>query len=81
MRQLLIRLLLWILRKLGWQPDMGDLPVPVVLAARMAVAQVEQKFKGTSGEFRRAQALRMILNITNCRERDAALAIERCLRQ
>ena len=40
------------------------------------VDQVESKFKGESGEFKRAQVMRAALNIPGVTERQVALAIE-----
>lgn len=50
--------------------------------ARTVVTHVQDKFPGTSGEYRRAQALRMLLNRNpEMRERDAALSIELAVRE
>ena len=43
----------------------------------MFVKQVEEKFKGESGEFKRAQVLRATMNtLPKASERDIAMAIE-----
>lgn len=56
----------------------GHLPVtPLREEARAVVGHVEDLFPGTSGEYRRAQALRMMMNRNPAaRERECALAIE-----
>lgn len=50
--------------------------------AFFVVKQVENKFKAESGEFKRSQAMRMLMNIQpEAIERDIALAIELAVRK
>ncbi len=81
---MIIRFLLWLLNLLGWKP-VQDVPIwentELFKHAEFAVKQVEEKFPHTSGEFKRAQALRMLLNITNAAERDCALTLEMAVRK
>lgn len=79
MRKHLINFLLWLAGLLGWKPEKPPQPAATskyIEQAMFVVRQIEEKFHGTSGEFKRAQALRMMLNITNAPERDCAKAIE-----
>lgn len=47
--------------------------------AEFAVRQVQEKFGNESGEFKRSQGLRMLLNITTAAERDCSLALEKAV--
>lgn len=79
MKQKLIQFLLWLAGLLGWKESQSTprrICTPFVEVAKFVVNQVEGKFLGTSGEFKRAQALRMMLNITGAPERACAKAIE-----
>lgn len=54
----------------------------LLMEARTVVAHIQAQFPTTSGEYRRAQALRVMLNRNpEARERDAALAIELAVRE
>jgi len=80
MRKLLVRILIRLLDWLDYSPD--GLPEVVLRNAEFAVEQVQQKFGDSSGERKRAQAFRMLLNL--CPEadhRDLGYAIEKCLRR
>lgn len=63
-------------------PCVHDLPDEMLLAeADFVVQHVDAQFPATSGEYRRAQAMRMLLNRNpTARERDCALAIELSVR-
>jgi hypothetical protein len=74
MRKRLLQFLRWLIRLL-------EKPSPATSHAEFVVLQVEEKFLGTSGEFKRAQALRMLLNITNASERECAWEIENAVRR
>ena len=82
LRAWLVILGLWLARLGGWEPPrpapVTDLVAPeLVASARMFVAHVEEHFRGQSGEFKRAQVLRGLLNRhPGAKERDCALAIE-----
>ena len=82
MRTLLIKLLMSWLRKLGYQSFMHCIPEHVLAAARQATAEAERKGGAKNGEGKRAQALRMMMNLTpEANHREIALAIELCLPQ
>lgn len=56
--------------------------IDILTDARKVVAHVGAQFPGTSGEYKRAQALRMLLNRNpEARERDCAFAIELAVRE
>ena len=74
MRKLLIRFLHWLLSLLETKSN-------IAAHAEFVIRQIEEKFHGTSGEVKRAQALRMMLNITNASERECAKAIEEAVEQ
>lgn len=91
MRQLLIYIGLWIAKLGGWKAQaLTPIPIKSVCqgyhldisdelldTAKLLVAQVEDKFQGVSGEFKRAQALRALLNNhTKFSERQCSQAIE-----
>ena len=76
--KMLIRLLLALLKWLGYSPH--GLPLEILAAARQATAEAERKGGAKSGEAKRAQALRMLMNLVpNATQREIALAIELCL--
>lgn len=53
-------------------------PTQLELTVNEMIEQVEQKFKSESGEFKRAQVLRAVMNILpNEKERDISFAIEK----
>ncbi|KKK90179.1 hypothetical protein LCGC14_2725670 [marine sediment metagenome] len=80
MRRLLVRVLVKLLDWLGYSPD--GVPELVMRGAELAVEQVRYKFSGTSGEHKRAQAFRMLLNLCpDADHRDLGYAIEKCLRR
>ena len=78
MKKRFIKFLLFLLRKLGYSPY--GLSYELLWAALQATAEAERKGAGRSGEAKRAQALRMMLNLCpDASERDICLAIELCL--
>lgn len=79
LKEFLIRVLLRLLSWLGWevpQPAQSRTTSKYIEQAKFVVREVEAKFPHTGGEFKRSQALRMMLNITNASERECAKAIE-----
>ena len=80
MKVFLIKLLISWLLKLGYQFFVHGLSKFVLEAAHQATAEAERKGGEKSGEAKRAQALRMMLNLTpDASHREIALAIELCL--
>lgn len=78
MRNLLVKILLTLLRWLGYSPS--GLPLVILEAARIATREVERKSVSWSGEAKRAQALRVMMNLCpEASERDIGRAIEECL--
>lgn len=78
MRKPLVKLLLYFLALLGYTPY--GLPKHVLAAARQATREAERKGGEKSGEAKRAQSLRMMLNLVpEVSQRDIGLAIELCL--
>jgi hypothetical protein len=84
MRNLLIRFGLFIARKAGWSESpcsLEHLPSPDLLNhVKMVVADVETRFSQTSGDYKRREALRVLLNQFNKPTRDLNLLIELALR-
>lgn len=75
----LAHLFLWLAKLLGREPEKPAPPRTTskyIEQAKFVVREVESKFAHTGGEFKRSQALRMMLNITNASERECARAIE-----
>ncbi|KKL26369.1 hypothetical protein LCGC14_2395990 [marine sediment metagenome] len=82
MKAYLIRLLVSWLVRLGYRLVMHGLSNFVLNAARQATAEAERKGGEKSGEGKRAQALRMMMNLVpEASHREIALAIELCLPQ
>ena len=86
MSTILIKVGLWIARLGGWRPAPAarvQAPAPALLEnARFFVAHVDEKFPRESGEFKRGQALRVLLNKhPEARERDCAWAIEHAIQE
>ncbi len=80
MRRLLVRVLVKLLDWLGYSPD--GVSEVVLRNAEFAVEQVQHKFGDASGERKRAQAFRMLLNLCpDADHRDLGYAIEKCLRR
>jgi len=80
MKELLINLLLYLLGKLGYEFYAANIAPKILLAAEVATAEAERKGGAKAGEAKRAQALRMMLNLVpDASHRDIALAIELCL--
>ncbi len=82
-RQAIVAFGLWIARMGGWVPLRADEMASPELAAsaRMFVAHVQRGFTGQSGEFKRSQVLRAMMNRhPEATERDIALAIELAVR-
>ncbi len=78
MRKLLVNFLLTLVGWLGYSPY--GLSKEVLKAASIATREVERKAVEWSGEAKRAQALRVMLNLCpNESERDIGKAIEVCL--
>jgi len=78
MRKLLVKILLTLLRWLDYSPS--GLSSDLLYAARMATREAEKKGAGRAGEAKRAQALRMLLNLRpKDSRRDIGRAIEECL--
>lgn len=78
MKKLLVNILLTLLRWLGYSAY--GLSKEVLKAAYIATREAERKFPSRSGEAKRAQALRVLLNLCpNESERDIGKAIEVCL--
>lgn len=80
-RRQFVRLGLWLAALGGWTVPVCQRPhVPdeaEVAHARVVVADVQQRFADTSGEYRRREALRVLLNhYPQARERDLNLLIE-----
>ena len=74
---------LWLARLGGWAPPTFTEMVSseLLASARMFIPHVRARFRGESGEFKRAQVLRGLLNRhPGALERDCALAIEIALR-
>lgn len=75
---------LWLARLGGWTPDppcaLPHLTSDYADTARLAVREAEKL--GGSGEYRRREALRVMLNLNpGARERDLAMAIELAVRE
>ena len=82
MKERLINLLLYLLGKLGYELYAANIAPEILLAAGIATAEAERKGGARSGEAKRAQALRMMLNLVpEASQRDIGLAIELCLPQ
>ena len=80
MRTRLIQLLLFLLRKLSYEFYEPNLSPEIMLAAAIATTEAERKGGAKSGEGKRAQALRMMMNLVpGASHREIALAIELCL--
>ena len=80
MKKRLVKFLLFLLHKFGYSPY--GLTYELLEAARQATAEAERKGGERSGEGKRAQALRMMLNLVpEASQRDIGLAIELCLPQ
>jgi hypothetical protein len=78
MKERLINLLLAMLRWLKY--DSHGIHQGVLEAARIATREAERKGGEKSGEAKRAQALRMMMNLCpGSSHREIALAIELCL--
>lgn len=78
MKKLLVKLLLVLLRFVKYDPH--GIHQGVLEAARIATREAERKGAAKSGEAKRAQALRMMLNLCpGSSHREIALAIELCL--
>lgn len=75
-RKYAVKLACWIFKKC--EIDYVLLPDSAVQdSVSELVAQVEEKFKGESGEFKRAQVMRAVMNqLPKASERDIAFAIE-----
>jgi hypothetical protein len=77
MRKLLVNILLTLVRWLGYSPY--GLSKEVLKAAYIATREVERKFPSRSGEGKRAQVLRVLMNLCpNESEGDMGKAIEVC---
>jgi hypothetical protein len=80
MKARLIQFLLFLLAKLGYKPFAYGLSDRLLAAAHQATAEAERKGGAKSGEAKRAQALRMLLNLVpDASQRQIGLAIELCL--
>ena len=80
MKERLINLLLYLLSKLGYELYGANIAPEIMLAAAIATAKAERKGGAKSGEGKRAQALRMMMNLVpEASPRDIGLAIELCL--
>ena len=82
-RKAIVVLGLGIARLGGWVPlRLEDLAsAELAASARMFVEHVQRGFAGQSGEFRRSQALRALMNRhPEATERDCALVIELAVR-
>ena len=78
MRKLLVKFLLALLRML--KHDAHGIHQGVLAAASIATREAERKGGAKSGEAKRAQALRMMMNLCpGSSHREIALAIELCL--
>lgn len=84
MRAYIVRFGLFLAKLGGWvEPvcEKSHLPSPELLNhAKMVVAEVETKFGEASGEYKRREALRVLLNQFNEPTRDLNLLIELALR-
>ena len=83
LKTLLITLGLWLARRGGWTPcALPHLPSDEHVAlAKAIVADVQQRFGQAPGEFRRREALRVLLNLQpEAATRDLNLLIELALR-
>mgnify|MGYP001609679325 CR=1 FL=1 len=78
----LVRMGLWVAGIGGWVQRSDDLVPPDLFAsAKMLAAQVQQQFGGQSGEFKRAQVMRALINRhPHARHADCGLAIELAVR-
>jgi hypothetical protein len=82
-RRVIVAFGLGIARLGGWVPPrLEDLAsAELASSARMFVEHVQQGFAGQSGEFKRSQCLRALLNRhPEATERDCALSIELAVR-
>lgn len=80
MRKILIKILLALLRWLNYSPY--EIDEGVLRCAKIATAMAEKKARGQSGQGKRAQALRMLMNLCpHEKERDLDFAIDICLRR
>ena len=78
MRKGLVKFLLMLVRWLGYSPY--GLSESLLEAAWIATREAERKGRERTGEAKRAQTLRMLLNLCpDESERDIAKAIEVCL--
>lgn len=83
LKALLITVGLWLAQRGGWTPcAVPHLPSDDHVAlAKAVVADVQARFGHTSGEFRRREALRVLLNLRpEAATRDLNLLIEVALR-
>lgn len=86
----MINFLNWVFKFWGLKLAPIQIPAEVVepvsteldALAKEFVAQLnEDRFKGTSGEYKRSQVMRMLMNrLPEARERDIAWAIENAIR-
>lgn len=75
-KNLLIKLAFWILNKYGVNYFLYPTE-EIQRVVNLLVDQVEEKFRASSGEFKRGQVLRASMNsLPNASEREIALAIE-----
>lgn len=87
MKQLMVRFGLWLAQRGGWTPEVcsrvhADTDSELFKSACKFRDQIENSFAGASGEFKRNQALRAMLNShPQASERDCALAIELAVRK
>ena len=81
LRLRLIRGLIWLATRLGWQCAQPHLPSDSHLALAIQVCvQVEERFPEAPSEVKRREALRMLLNLLpGARGRDLNLLIELAL--
>lgn len=80
MRKFLVKVLLTLVSWLGYSPH--GLPSSLLEAARFATDEVERKAVEWSGQAKRAQALRALMNLRpDTSERDLDFAIDVCLRR
>lgn len=77
-RKWLVSFGLWIARLGGWKPEVRfECPHQVRPGIRSILAHVEEKFPDAKGEFKRREALRVIMNVLpELSEAEANLQIE-----
>jgi hypothetical protein len=81
-KALAVRLGLWLAAWGGWKPcELPHLPTdPLLDAARALVTDLEARFPETSGDFKRREAMRVLLNTQpTATARDLSLLIELAL--